>query len=285
MESILVLGGTGLLGAPAARRLRHDGFNVRVLSRNPAAAAAVLGEGYDILGGDVSDKNSVAAAMEGCHGVHISVGGPLDYSSAKTVAEVAPAAGVERVTYLSGSTVCRENSWFPMVEQKVNAEKALVGGETPHTILCPTWPMEQLPRFIIDGRATIIGEQPTPLHWVAADDLARMVSRAFQSEDAAGRRLYVHGPDGLTMKQALEEYCAAAYPEINSVTVTPIAAARAAAEATGNPVLCFMAEMMAYFDQAGELGDPSEANELLGAPTTTLFDWIERNVHQIEEES
>jgi hypothetical protein len=31
---------------------------------------------------------------------------------------------------------------------------------------------------------------------------------------------------------------------------------------------------MAYFDRVGELGDPSEANELLGPPTTTLEEWI-----------
>jgi hypothetical protein len=33
---------------------------------------------------------------------------------------------------------------------------------------------------------------------------------------------------------------------------------------------------MAYFDKVGELGDPTEANQLLGAPTTTLDAWIEQ---------
>jgi hypothetical protein len=31
---------------------------------------------------------------------------------------------------------------------------------------------------------------------------------------------------------------------------------------------------MAYFQQAGEPGDPAEANRILGAPTTTLDAWL-----------
>jgi hypothetical protein len=34
--------------------------------------------------------------------------------------------------------------------------------------------------------------------------------------------------------------------------------------------------MMAYFDKAGELGDPTEANQILGAPKTTLDAWMEQ---------
>ena len=32
--------------------------------------------------------------------------------------------------------------------------------------------------------------------------------------------------------------------------------------------------MMAYFKKAGEPGDPAEANRLLGAPITTLDEWM-----------
>jgi hypothetical protein len=39
-------------------------------------------------------------------------------------------------------------------------------------------------------------------------------------------------------------------------------------------MLMFFAELMAYFQQAGEPGDPAEADVLLGAPTTTLEAWI-----------
>jgi uncharacterized protein YbjT (DUF2867 family) len=274
MKKILVIGGTGLLGRPVGRQLSLDGHSVRLMARDPGSVRSEYGGEFEVVGGDVTDLASLEAAMRGCDGVHLSVGGQVDRLSAENVSRLAPAANVQRITYLSGSTVAEANGWFPMVAQKLAAEKALMDGDTAYTIFCPTWPMEQLPRFVIEGRATVIGEQATALHWFAAADLARMVSAAYGKEEAANKRLYVHGPQGLTMKQALERYCAAIRPDVGSVDVIPIDAARAAAESTDNPVLAFMAEMMSYFDQAGEPGDPSEANELLGAPTTTLDEWL-----------
>ena len=40
-------------------------------------------------------------------------------------------------------------------------------------------------------------------------------------------------------------------------------------------MLAFFAELMAYFEKVGEMGDPAEANQLLGAPLTTLAAWLE----------
>jgi hypothetical protein len=76
------------------------------------------------------------------------------------------------------------------------------------------------------------------------------------------------------MRAALERFCRFARPDIEHVSVMPIEAAHAAAEATGNDRLRFMADLMGYFDRAGERGDPGEANRLLGAPTTTLDTWL-----------
>jgi uncharacterized protein YbjT (DUF2867 family) len=275
MSTILVLGGTGLLGDAVTRRLLADDFDVRLLARDPDRAAARFGNIVDIVPGDATDADAVKGAAAGCDGIHISVSGPADQASAKAVAAAAPDAGVQRITYLSGSTVAQQHRWFPMVAHKLAAEHALHACTVPETILCPTWPMEQLPRFVRGGRATVIGDQPTPLHWFAADDLGRMVSAAFRTEEAEGRRLYVHGPEPLTMRDALERYCQAEHPDVE-VTTMPVETARAAAQASSDTALAFMAELMAYFDQAGELGDAREANQLLGPNTITLDRWLAR---------
>jgi uncharacterized protein YbjT (DUF2867 family) len=280
VKKILVLGGTGMLGAPVARRLQADGFQVRLLARDPERTRAMFGDasegaaGFELVPGDVTDLGSLEGALEGCAGVHISVGGPVDRLSAANVAALAPQSGLERITYVSGATVCEQNRWFPMVAQKLEAEKAVRECGTPYTIFCPTWPMEQLPRFARGGQPAIIGKHPTPLHWYAADDMARMVSTAYQKEAAADKRLYVHGPQALTMKQALERYCQAFYPDGKPVSVMPIWLAKVMGTLTRNDMLKFASRLMAYFDQAGELGDPAQANRILGAPTTTLDDWI-----------
>jgi uncharacterized protein YbjT (DUF2867 family) len=280
MKKVLVLGGTGMLGGLVARRLQADGFEVRLLARDPHKARAMFGPAFEVVAGDVTDPGGLEAGLTGCDGVHISVGGPVDRFSAENVAALAPKLGLKRVTYISGATAFEQNRWFPMTEQKLEAEKAIRECGVPYSVFCPTWPMEQLPRLARGGQPLLIGDQPKAYHWFAADDLGRMVSAAYQLEEAANKRFFVYGPEVLTMQAALQRYCQAFHPEVESVSVMPVATARAVADSTGNDQLRFFAELMAYFDKAGEMGDPSEANQLLGAPDTTLDAWIEQRKAQ-----
>jgi NADH dehydrogenase len=280
-KRILVVGGTGMLGWPVARSLREDGYQVRVLARDVDKAREMFDESFEVVQGDVTAPDTLEPALEGCQGVHISVGGAVDQLSAENVAALAPKLGLERITYVSGSTVFEENRWFPIVAQKLMAEEAIQVCGVSYTTFCPTWPMEQLPRFARDGQPATIGKQPTPLHWFAADDFGRMVSNAFQRDVTAGKRLFVHGPEAIAMKEALERYCQVFYPDGKPVSVMPVWLAKVMATLTRNDMLKFASDLMAYFDKVGELGDPTEANQLLGAPTTTLDAWME---HRKQEE-
>jgi uncharacterized protein YbjT (DUF2867 family) len=275
-KTILVLGGTGMLGAPVARQLQADGFQVRILARDAEKTAQMFDTSFKVITGDVANRASLEQAMPGCDGVHISVGGPVDQLSAENVATLASQTGISHITYISGSTVCEENGWYPMVQQKLMAEKAIRECGVAYTIFCPTWPMEQLARFVAAPKVMTIGKQPIPLHWFAADDLARMVSAAYQTEAAQNKRLYVHGPEAFTVKAALERACAVLRPEVDTVAMMPIWLARVIGTLTGNDMLKFATGLMGYFDKAGELGDPTEANQILGAPSTTLDQWLAR---------
>ena len=98
-KTILVLGGTGMLGAPVARQLQVDGFQVRILVRDAEKTAQMFDNSFEIVAGDVTDQASLEQAMQGCDGVHISVGGPVDQLSAENVAALAPKAGITHITY------------------------------------------------------------------------------------------------------------------------------------------------------------------------------------------
>lgn len=68
-----------MLGKPVAQQLKADGFNVRLLVRNPEKAKKLLGDGYELFQGDVDNLDSVRAALTGADGVHISLkGGPTE---------------------------------------------------------------------------------------------------------------------------------------------------------------------------------------------------------------
>jgi uncharacterized protein YbjT (DUF2867 family) len=276
MKTILVLGGTGLLGAPVARRLQADGFEVRLLARDPEKARAMFDASFEVVAGDVTDVAGLKTALTGCDGVHISIDGPAELSAARNVAALAPDLGVKRITYISGATAMEENRWFPMTARKLAAEEAMRACGLPFTIFCPSWPMEMLPRYARGGQPLMIGDRPLPVHWFAADDMARMIATAYQREEAANKKLIIYGPELITRVEALERYCRAFHPEVESVPMMPVEAARATAASSGNQMLSYFAELMAYLEKVGETADATEANQLLGAPTTTLDTWIAR---------
>jgi len=212
--------------------------------------------------------------MAGCHIVHVSVGPPIDRISAELALRAATEVRAERIGYVSGTTVSEEHRWFPMVDAKLSAERIVMGGVVPWTIFRPTWPFEQLPRFARGGKPFMLGDPRHAWHWFAADDMARMVSAAYRTPEAEGCRFFVHGPEAMTLRGALERYCAAVHPDAPPIQVMKLWMARTIGLLTRNAQLRFAAGLMSYFSKVAEGGDPSEANRMLGAPTTTLEAWL-----------
>ncbi len=161
-----------------------------------------------------------------------------------------------------------------MVDRKFLAEKAIRESGIPYVMICPTWVMESLPLFVNQGRAAVLGKQSHPYHWVAAEDIARMVATAYGLWEATNRRFIVHGPEVISMQDALRRYCAAFHPEIKEISSMPFWLVKLLAILTRNPGLKGAGEMMAYFEKVGEWKNLPQANCILGAPTTTLDKWL-----------
>jgi uncharacterized protein YbjT (DUF2867 family) len=62
-ERILVIGGTRGTGFQIVQRLLRDGYSVRVLARNAARARETLDPAVEIVEGDITNPESLAAAM------------------------------------------------------------------------------------------------------------------------------------------------------------------------------------------------------------------------------
>jgi uncharacterized protein YbjT (DUF2867 family) len=73
ITTVTVFGGTGFLGRRLVQRLAAEGATVRVAVRHPDLARSGLrAAGLDqitVLGADVRDQASVAAAVAGAHAV------------------------------------------------------------------------------------------------------------------------------------------------------------------------------------------------------------------------
>jgi nucleoside-diphosphate-sugar epimerase len=69
---VLVTGGTGFIGSHAVVAFVRAGHDVRVLARTPAKARALFedrGVAVEVVAGDMTDRDSVRAALEGCDAV------------------------------------------------------------------------------------------------------------------------------------------------------------------------------------------------------------------------
>lgn len=285
---ILVIGGTGMLGKPVAERLKADGFTVRLLARNVVKAKSMLGEGYyEFAEGDYKDVASLKSAMRGCDGVHISIkGGPseadfecADHLGVKRIAEVAKAVGVGRVTLISAYAISKEKADTPESHAKVRGEAALKASGVPHTIFRCSWFMETLPLFVQGKSISLIGNQTHPLHWLAAEDYARMVSNSYQTDAALNNELYIFGPEAMTMGEAMKIYAKRAGVKVAPISTKMLALMGAL---TFNAEWKSMATLMGHFERWGEDGSPDEANRLLGAAQVTLKEWCQRNIKSVE---
>ena len=63
-ETVLVIGGTGELGAPVARQLHADGYRVRLLARTLPAARDRDAD-LEHVQGDLDDTQSLSSALAG----------------------------------------------------------------------------------------------------------------------------------------------------------------------------------------------------------------------------
>ena len=273
-KRILVLGATGFLGEPVARKLQEDGYAIRLLVRNVEKAREKFDDRFEIVQGDVNNIEDVKAAIQDCTGVHCSVAGDAELTAVQQVIAAADGSKLERITYISGCTAVEENRWFPLIETKLQAEVALQESGIPYTIFAPSWPMEMLVRYARNGQPTLIGKQTRAYHFFSVADLARMVSVAYRSDTAVNKRFVIHGPEAIPFDEALMRYCKVFHPEVEKVAKLPVWLAMLIARLTKNELMRFGAELSGYFDKVGELGDPTEANEVLGAPAITMNQWM-----------
>jgi len=100
--TILITGATGNVGSAVVRELSARGAHVRAFVRDPAAAAARLGDEVELAVGDFADDDSVRRALRGVDRLFLSSGdGPTKVSHERAVVDAAAAAGVELIVKAS----------------------------------------------------------------------------------------------------------------------------------------------------------------------------------------
>lgn len=152
IKQVTVFGGSGFVGRAIVRALAQEGYQVRVACRRIELAERTKTAGdvgqITLMRTNLRTPASVVAAIAGSQAVINASGiafqrGRQKYQSvhvegARTIAEAAKAAGVQRLVHMSGIGADQRNSTNKYIRSKVDAEDAIVAGFTDATILRPS---------------------------------------------------------------------------------------------------------------------------------------------------
>jgi uncharacterized protein YbjT (DUF2867 family) len=220
---ILLAGGTGRLGTVLATRLTGQGLPVRVLTRDPARAAHLSGQGVEVVTGDVRDRASLPAVVRGA-GVVVSAvhgfAGPggvspatVDYQGNINLIDAARAAGAELV--LMSVVGAAADSPMELFRMKHAAEQHLRASGASWTIVRATaflelWIDVLTKTAARSGRPVVFGHGNNPINFVSVTDVAALVEHAVADPATRGRILEIGGPADLTFNQLAAAIQAAA---------------------------------------------------------------------------
>ncbi|ASE39775.1 complex I NDUFA9 subunit family protein [Brevundimonas vesicularis] len=223
---VTLFGGSGFIGSQAVRALARRGWRIRVAVRNPVLAIEIqpLGDPGQIqfMRCDITNPADVAQAVRGADavvnlvGVLHDAGGKRGFDAvhteaAKTIAEAAKAAGVERLVQISaiGADAASPSAYG---RTKAQAEQAVRAVYPDAVILRPSLVFGAGDGFLnrFAAMATLspvlplIGGGETKFQPVYVGDVAEAIARGVTRADAAGRTYELGGPSLYTFREVLE---------------------------------------------------------------------------------
>ena len=233
---VLVTGASGFIGGRLVERLvLHHGADVRVLVRNVSSALRVARLPVAFHRGDVTDEDSVAAALEGCEALfHCAYGTSgsqkrrafVNRAGTERVLRAAERRRVGRVVHLStlmvygrtrdgdlDETAPRRRFGNAYSDSKLAAEglamAAARAGRVPVTVLQPTgvygpwggvWTVQPL-RALRSGRVVLVDGGRGLANMVYVDDLVSAMLLAAVREGVVGKAFLVSGAEPVTWRE------------------------------------------------------------------------------------
>jgi uncharacterized protein YbjT (DUF2867 family) len=212
---VLVVGGTGDLGARIVRELQRRGKKVRALVRPGSDASALADSGVEVVRGDMMEPASIAPAMRGAAAVvssAIGYSGRRETDSLRTdaegnqnLAEAAKATGVPRFVFVSILT-CDQAKEVPHFWAKKVMEDRLEALGVPFVALRPgaylggPWMKAGLEH----GQAMAMTPGGVRITYIAPDEVARAAAMAVDEPRALGERIDLGSDRALSGPELIE---------------------------------------------------------------------------------
>jgi uncharacterized protein YbjT (DUF2867 family) len=216
---ILVTGGSGFVGSHVVHALRAQDRPVRVLVRDPKKGGTLASWGVELVPGDMTDRDSVKRAVEGCdavvHLVAVRQGKPETFrqvmiEGTQALLGAAKDASVRRFVHMSALGASEETKdYVPYYGAKWETEQAVRSSGLEHVIFRPSFVFAPdggiLPTFRRLARLAPVtpiigsGEQRIQPIWI--DDVVSYFVQALELGAAANRTFELGGPDAVTWNE------------------------------------------------------------------------------------
>jgi len=280
--TVLVVGGTGMLGSQVVAALLERGKPVRALVRPGSDAARLEGAGAAVARGDMMDPDSLVRAMDGADTVVTTAAGytrhskgdspQIDTIGNSNLAEAASRSGVRRFV-LTSILTCDQTPFVPHFWHKKVAEDRLEKLGVPFVALRPGAFLDQVTRFNGDpfskGRLTWLGSSSVPLTLVLTRDLAGYLAAATDAPGIDGQRIDIGWDRPVSMQEVAAISSRLLGKQIRVRTV-PSALLHAVGSVLRpvNPLAKDMAAMADWFKSGRYVADTTRQREVFGAVPT-----------------
>ena len=218
---ILVTGGTGFVGPKVVHAIRAEGRPVRALVRGPGSKAArtLATWGCELAQGDMTDRDSVRRAVEGCdavvHLVALVRAKPEVYErvmmqGTRDLVDAAKEPGVGPFILMSALGVHEgSKDLTPYYRAKWDQEQALAASGLDHVVFRPSFVCGRdggvLPTFLRLARLApvtpIVGPGTQRIQPIWVEDVAEFFASALDKPEAANRTFELGGPDAVTWNE------------------------------------------------------------------------------------
>jgi NADH dehydrogenase len=221
---ILVTGGTGFIGPRVVRALRERDRPVRALVRRPSdrQATTLAAWGAELVQGDMTDRESLRRAVEGCdvvvHLVAIRQGREEQFrrvmeQGTRDLVEAAREGGVGRLVLMSAlGTSAATKDLVPYYHAKWEQEQTVQGSGVEHVIFRPSFVFAGnggiLPTFRRLARLSpvtpIVGTGRRRIQPIWVEDVAAYFAGSVDKAEAANRTFELGGPDVVSWNELWE---------------------------------------------------------------------------------
>ncbi len=274
--TVLVLGATGHVGPHAVSALHRAGTTPRVLVRDRARAENLFGDTAAVIAGDVTDPDTLSAAMVGVDSVLLV--SPHSFTMAnlqlgvirevrRTGARIVKLSGTRSAIRPDGPHVCRQH-W--------EVERILQESGQPFVILRPNSFMQVLieKQMIPALHSTGVVANPldrSGISFVDARDVGDVAARVLLDHDWDSQILELTGPRSVTYREIADLASQLLGREVSTKNVTP-AETRAVLTGRGMPTweADHFEEMYQLFRDGESEFVTSTIESVTGSPARTV---------------